>query len=140
MGKLTNVLFATGLPKRDRRNEWRVNIWAFAWVISLLAARVIFELTEAGTLVVIALLAVHIAIALKVILTYRFFLSQLDELERKVQMDALAMAAGGAIMIFSTGGILSAAGITPQPSAAFIVVCLSLVYIASTIIGRWRLS
>lgn len=140
MGKITNVLFATGLPKRDRKNEWRVNLWAFAWVLTLLASRAIFEFTEAGAAVLWALVLIHASIALKVVLTYRYFLNQLDELERKVQMDALAMAAGGAIMIFSTGGILAAGGVTPQPSAAFIVVCLSLIYIVSTIIGRWRLS
>lgn len=140
MGKFTDIVFATGLPKRDRQNEKRVNIWAFCWAGSLLGAMFVLTVFNAGLLVILGLLVVHLFLSYRFIMSYRFFLRELDEMERKVQMDALALAVAIAIILFSSGSILAVADIVPTPPAALIVLSLSLSYVAGLIIGRWRLS
>ena len=61
-------------------------------------------------------------------------------MERKVQLEALALAVGFAIVTFSTGGILSSFDLVPAPSAAILIAIISLTYMAGLIVGRIRLS
>ena len=140
MGKFTDIVFATGLPKRDQQNEKRVNIWAFAWAGSLLGSMAVLTVIDGQFLVVLTLLVVHLFLSYRFVMSYRFFLQELDEMERKVQMDALASAVGVAIVLYSGGSILAAADILPQPPTVLIVLSLSLSYVVALIVGRWRLS
>lgn len=140
MSRFTEIVFGTGLPKRDHNNEKRVNLWAFAWAGTLLLAMATMTTFNAGLLALIALLALHLYCALRAINAYRYFLRELDEMERKVQLDAIAFSFAMTIVIFSTGSILAVADIVPELNAAVVVLSLSLCYVAGLIIGRLRLS
>ena len=140
MGKLKDAILAPGLPERDRKNEKRVNLWAFVWAGSLLLAMASITALELPAAVVLFLLATHLFCFYKMVGTYRYFLQMLDEMERKIQMDALAISVAVAIALFSGGSILAVADIIPMPPAFIIVLGLSLSYTAGLIIGRLRLS
>jgi hypothetical protein len=141
MGRKLDAVLAKGLPERDKKNANKVNLWAFGWMGTLMLNAILFEAYESTNLILFSLILLgHIGCGIMLVLSYRKFLSELDEMERKVQLEALALAVGFAILVFSTGGILSSIDVVPSPSASILIAVISLTYMAGLIVGRIRLS
>ncbi len=141
MGAKLDAVLAKGLPERDKKNANRVNLWALGWMFSLMGNAILTKVYDQGISALwFAILAAHIVCGVMLVLSYRRFLSELDEMERKVQLEALALAVGFSILVFSTGGILDSVGILGAPDGAVMVAVMSLTYMAGLIVGRIRLA
>jgi len=141
MGAKIDAVMAKGLPERDKRNANRVNLWAFGWMFSLMGNMILTKIFDQGAGVFwVLIFAAHIICGVMLVLSYRRFLSQLDEMERKVQLEALALAVGFSILVFSAGSVLDSVGVLGKPDAAVMVVVMSLTYMGGLIIGRIRLA
>jgi len=87
-----------GLTDRDRRNQWVATGWSFAWMLTFLAATLLIEkeLVSGNALWGVALVPTIVGVG--AILVYRRFLVQADELQRKIQLGALASGFGVALV------------------------------------------
>jgi drug/metabolite transporter (DMT)-like permease len=81
-------------PQRDKRNGVLILLWAFAWGFSFVAVAhgikkewLSFGMTLAGVIV-------NALLGLATVLAYRRFLQETDELRRKIEVEALALAFG----------------------------------------------
>ena len=104
------------------------------------ASCIIYALSFAGTLLIFSagivqnkvlaagLIAVVISIGLGMIYNYYNYLKVLDELQKKIQQDALALAVGAAVIWGCTTPLLQEAGIMNEPSHAWIVTLISVFY------------
>ena len=72
------------------------------------------------------------------ILSYKRFITEADELERKIQLEALAISASVTIVSFSSYAVLEKAFSIPELSTAYLIVILSLAYVVGLVIGRMR--
>ena len=72
------------------------------------------------------------------ILAYKRFLKELDEMERKIQLDALALSIGVTLVAFGGVSILEKAGMVPELEASHLIVLIALTYMAGIIVGRIR--
>ena len=72
------------------------------------------------------------------IFAYRRFLKDLDEMERQIQLDALALSVGVTLAGFSSYSILDKAVVVPALDPAYLIVLMSFTYMAGLIIGRIR--
>ncbi len=141
MGRVMDAIMAKGLPKRDTKNANRVNMWAIGWVISLAISTYFAErLVGEVSIALLAFFAIHLFCGVALLRSYRRFLIELDEMERKVQLEAMASAVGLTLLVFSAGGILARAEIVPDLDPAILIVVMSLTYMAGLIIGRIRLA
>lgn len=93
------------------------------------------ELLGNGLLITLVF-CIHTIIGIAMLVAYRHFLVQLDEMERKVQLDALALSVGVAIISFSSYSILENSAIVPPLKAAYLIVLITLTYIVGIIKGR----
>lgn len=135
--KLTDAM--CGGTQRDRRNQLRVTGWTLAWVVSwlLVLAALRFDWLAPGILsstaaVVTALVGVGLLLA------YRRFLRQADELRRKIELEALAMALGVGMVGGLTYWLLELAGAVPEGGILVIVFLLAITYGLGVLIGKRR--
>ncbi len=141
MNRFLDAILVRGLPEKDKRNANRVNLWAFGWMLSLLALSLLGIGEKRGlSLVALALLALHVLCGLCLILSYRRFLRLLDEMERKIQLEALALSVGVTIVAFSTASVLGQYNVIPPINAAALVALMALTYMGGLIVGRLRLT
>jgi drug/metabolite transporter (DMT)-like permease len=129
-----------GETPHDRRNRTRFAGTSLIWAICLVGASFLLtrELVPSGpTSWILATLPSLAA----VFLLFRFqrFLQTTDELQRRIQLEALAIAFGGSFFIFTGYQVFQLAG-APVAELANLVVVMPLLYIAGVLIGRRRYS
>jgi hypothetical protein len=139
MKKIINAIACKGLPARDLRNANIVNMWALAWAASLLLISFLSGYDwYSSTIPTMIGLVIHAGIGLAMFFAYKRFLKELDEMERKIQLDALASSVGVTVIGFSTYSILEKAGNMPVLEPHHLIVLIALTYMAGIIIGRIR--
>lgn len=139
MKKMINAVFRQGLPARDLRNANIVNLWAFAWAATMILASLGMKYgwyTSAYQIIIA--FAVHVSIGIGLILAYRRFLTRLDELERKIQLNALALSVGVAMVGGSGHSLLAKAGFVSSLGFHDMLALIALTYMVSLIVGRIR--
>jgi len=139
MSKLTDAIFCKNLPARDLKNANRVNLWAIAWAASLAIISFISKYEwYSGTWPTFLACVFSSGIGVGMYLAYKRFLKELDELERKIQLDALASSVGVTLVVFGGYSILDKAGLTPELRASSLIALMALTYMAGIIVGRVR--
>ncbi|RTR25994.1 hypothetical protein [Shewanella atlantica] len=94
MKSIFNALCSKGLPTRDLKNANRVNLLAVLWALSLLIGSLLSQYYSLSALVISLAFIIHTLIGIAMAFAFKRFLGQLDEMERKIQLDALALAVG----------------------------------------------
>jgi len=140
MKSIFNALSSKGLPARDLKNANRVNLLAVLWVLSLLGTSLLSQYYSLSALVITLAFITHTVIGIAMIFSYKHFLTQVDEMERKIQLDALALSVGVTIISFSSYSILAKNGILPELNSAYLITLMALTYIAGIVSGRLRYS
>ena len=125
---------------RSTRDTLRLMYWTVSWVASTALAafgpEFIWSSHQTLTLAAIALCS---ATGLGMILAYKRYLAGMDELQRKVQLEAMAIALGtGVIFGISYSLMDSTQVITSDAEIAHIVILMSLIYIISIAVGTWK--
>lgn len=139
MSKLIDAIICKNLPARDIKNANRVNLWAIAWAASLAMIRFVSEYEwYSATLPVAVAFVLNSAIGVGMILAYKRFLKELDEMERKIQLDSLALSVGVTVVVFGGYSILDKAGMVPELRATNLIVLMALTYMVGIIVGRIR--
>jgi fluoride ion exporter CrcB/FEX len=126
-------------PQRDRRNQWRIILWAFFWGVFFVAttwgAKREWPLgvTLAG---VIATSLFGVA----AVLAYRRFLRETDELRRKIEVEALALAFGVGLVGGLTYWLLAVIGAVPEKDFAYVFLVMMIVHPLAVLFGLRRYS
>jgi hypothetical protein len=139
MSKLIDAIICKNLPARDIKNANLVNLWAIAWAASLAIISFISKYEwYSATLPITMAFVFNSGIGVGMFLAYKRFLKELDEMERKIQLDALALSVGVTLVAFGGYSILDKAGMAPELRASHLIVLMALTYMAGIIIGRIR--
>ena len=130
---------ACDTPARDCANQRRVLGWAFAWAVTFLAATAVikFEWIESVALDLVAA-GVSTLVGVGMVWAYRCFLRETDELRRKIELDALALAVGVGLVggfAYSLFHRVLAAG---EPDLLNITALMMLTYCVGNLLGRRR--
>jgi lipopolysaccharide export LptBFGC system permease protein LptF len=127
-------------PQRDRRNQRRVVLWSAAWAFSFLAITfgVKREWLTAEWTVAAVFGAALFGIA--TLLAYHQFLIQTDELRRKIEVEALALAFGIGIIGGLSFWLLFQSGIVSGEGFVFVLVAMILTHAVGVVVGRRRYS
>lgn len=127
-----------GLTARDKRNQWIAVAWIFVWSLScvLASAVLVRDLVPAGVMSwVVALLPTLLGIG--TVLAFRRFLVEADELQRKIQLDGLAVGFGlGVIGSFGLRLVERAGG--PAFDVDDAIVLMMVGYAVAVVVGSRR--
>jgi len=118
------------MRERDRVNDKRTSLWAFAWVVSLAIARLPVASGQLPQWVGWILGAVSLAVGAQFVRSYLRMVREADELLRQVQLEGLAVGFGAGLICGFTEMIFT------RPSlwwALAILMAMSLSYVVSVL-------
>lgn len=110
---------------RDRRNQLRFILLGLGWAVTLVGCKLVVArelLPEGPALWIVAVLPAIVAVF--AVLAFVHYLREADELERSIQLQAMAVAMGSGFVAWSGVVLLEEAGapITDWPLVYLIVV------------------
>ena len=126
--------------ERDRQNQYRIIGWSFAWVFCwvLVTWCIKNERLTSLSLVIPAIL-VTTCLGLGMMVAYRRFLREADELRRKIELDALALAVGVGLVGGVCCRMLEKAGVvTNIPVFEMVVVLICATQSLGIVVGLRR--
>jgi hypothetical protein len=129
-------------PERDRKNQWRMTAWSLLWAAAFLA--VVYAIVRgwlpAGWPAAAATLVPTVLGAVTALAHLRF-LREADELRRKIELDALAIAFGagvvGGLALWMLGVAWPALDLA-DVDLALAAAGMLIVYSAASWLGRRR--
>lgn len=135
-----NQIRSTEKSSGKRTETAKLAIWTFAWVATMAVATFgPVELWESQRAITVLAIIVNLAVGAGMILANRRYLRTQDELQQKIQFDAMAIALGVGVV----GGLgYSLLDITDVIAAdaeiGHLVMLISIAYLASIVVGRVR--
>ena len=130
-----------GAATGSKKNHALLMVWIFIWMATFVAvdkgAGNGWVTSNAMSLAAVALNAF---LGLGVLFTYMKFLKELDEMQQKIQLNALALAMGVGLVGTISYTLLVTGGHVAQPDLAVIIMLLSGGYMAGLLIGRAQYS
>jgi hypothetical protein len=127
-------------PERDRRNQRRVLPWALVWALSFIAVTLGITKGDWPFGMTLAGVAGHLVFGAATVLAYRRFLRETDELRRKIEVEALALAFGVGLVGGLSYWLLLVSGAAPVWGFALIFAAMMATYSAGVLIGHRRYS
>ena len=128
-----------GLAERTRRNTLRLGGWTAAWVITLAIAVFGPALAWDGKALSLGAILVNVAAGIGMIIANKRHLDGLDELQRKIQLDAMGIALGVGLV----GGLAYSAldisnVIATDAEISLLVMLIGLTYFIGVVVGQRR--
>ena len=125
---------------QTKKNTKRLFFWGVVWVLA--TAGVAFgpkNLWSFNTWLTIIAVLIHIGIGLGMIRAFKQYLLGLDELQRKIQLDAMALSLGVGLVLGCSYEQLEDIKLIPfQPEIPHLIILMSLTYYIGIILGNRR--
>jgi hypothetical protein len=128
------------ITAQTKKNTLRLLFWSGAWVLATAGAafgpRFLWDF---NTLPTILGVLIHIGIGFGMIRIFRQYLLGLDELQRKIQLDAMALTLGVGMVIGVSYELLEDIKlITFEPEISHLIILMSLTFCIGIIVGNRR--
>ncbi len=135
-----NKTAPTAWEQKTIKTTARLGFWTLAWVLSMALAtfgpKFIWDGNEPLTILGII---VNMLIGLGMILANKHHLRSLDELHQKVQLEAMALALGVAVVVGLAYSNLDIANVIDQDAEiSHLVLLIGVTYLSSLILGLRR--
>ena len=125
---------------QTKKNTKRLFFWGVVWVLA--TAGLAFgpkNLWSFNTWLTIIAVLIHIGIGLGMIRAFKQYLLGLDELQRKIQLDAMALSLGVGLVLGCSYEQLEDIKLIPfQPEIPHLIILMSLTYYIGIILGNRR--
>ena len=123
---------------QTKKNTLRLFFWSVAWVLA--TAGVAFgskNLWNFNTWLTIIAVLIHIGLGLGMIRVFKQYLLGLDELQRKIQLDAMALSLGIGLVLGSSYELLEDIKLIPfEPEIPHLLILMSLTYVVGAVLGH----
>jgi hypothetical protein len=138
--KSTDDSLSPSSASRRGRHDRRVTLWAFVWALSYVAATLGIKKEWWPHGATVALVVASALLGFATVLAYRRFLHEADELRRKIELEALAIAFGVGAAGGLTYWLLVASGTVPAAGFVFVLVAMIVTHPVGVAIGCRRYS
>ena len=123
-----------------RRNTRSLAVWTFMWLITLALVSFGWKfLWNENELISLLLITINAIIGTGMILANIRYIKGLDELDRKITLDALAIALGVGVVGGISYSLLDITNVIPvDAEISVLVILISLTYLGGIFIGKRR--
>jgi len=121
----------------NKRNTVRLAYWTGAWVLTLAVAVFGPLLVWGSQALTIGAILINVGAGAGMIVANKLHLDGLDELQRKIQLEAMALALGVGLvggLAFSTADVTDV--IPFDAEISFLVILISVAYMIGIFVGR----
>ncbi len=124
----------------QKKNTVRLGLWTLAWTLSMaLAAFGPKFIWDSSSFLTIASILVNLGLGIGMIIANKNHLQGLDELQQKIQLEAMALSLGVGIVCGLSYSLLDVNNTIPfDAEISFLVILMSLTYMAGIIYGKVR--
>lgn len=125
---------------RTARSSVRLLVWTFAWLLTValmaFGPKIVWDFnTLASTIAIV----INLLAGYKMILVNKDHLLGLDEMQQRIQLNAMAISLGAGLVLGVTYDTLEDIKIiTFEPEVSHLIIVMSLVYMLSIVIGNRR--
>jgi hypothetical protein len=126
---------------RLRKHTLKLFYWTVAWLlaIALLAFGDKFLWQEGSSTHAVIAFAIAVVVGIGMVIVNKNYLKDLDELQQKVMLEAMGITLGVPLAVGAPYSLLIEAGVVPSEDFfAYLIILMSLTFIASYIAGIWR--
>jgi peptidoglycan/LPS O-acetylase OafA/YrhL len=126
--------------ERDRRNQRRVIAWSLLWTLCWVVGALAIDngwMDAAAAGVAAAVLSALLGVGL--LLAYWRFLREADELRRKIEVEALALAFGVGLVGGISYWLLGESGIVAEAEILHVIVLMIVTHSLGILIGSRRM-
>ena len=128
------------ITAQTKKNTLRLGCWTGAWVLATAGAafgpRFLWDFSTLPTMLGAL---IHIGIGFGMIRMFRQYLLRLDELQRKIQLDAMALSLGVGVVFGVSYELLEDIKlITFEPEISHLILLMCLTYCIGIILGNRR--
>ncbi len=128
-----------GIGIRSIKSSVRLLSWTFLWTATMvLADKAELYQWYTSDLISISAIAINAALGVAVILTFIRHINALDELQRKIQLEALAFALGVGFVAGFTYSLLVTAEFIQDSEISDLLILMAATYVICIIIGLVR--
>jgi peptidoglycan/LPS O-acetylase OafA/YrhL len=127
-----------GLERRNRGNRRNMQLWSLAWAMAYIGSAYLIRFAAIGAQTVVALAVVTGAMGLGALLAYRRFLRDADELQRKIELDALALGVGAGVVGGTAIHVLEQGTLLGEYALTAVLMLIFATYIAAVLAGHRR--
>ena len=132
--------FVMNTKSAKKKNISRLAVWTLAWTLSTaLATFGSLFLWEGNSLLTALSIVLNLGIGIGMVLANRQFLEDCDELEKKVQLEAMALTLGFTLIVGIAYSIKDSTNLIPwDAEISFLVVFMGLFYMVALVFNRKR--
>ncbi len=126
--------------KNCEKNTLNLALWTGSWVVTMAIASFgpKFIWQENSTITLIGII-INLVIGIGLIFANKKYLNTLDELQRKIHLEAMSLSLGVAVIFGLSYSLLDTTNlITYDAEISHLVILIGLTYLAGTIIGNLR--
>ena len=126
-----------GFAARNKKNTLRLGYWTGAWLITMAIAVFGPVLVWQDKVLTGAAIVINVAVGVGMIIANKNHLGGLDELQQKIQLEAMALALGVGLIFglgYSTMDVTNF--ISADAEISHLVMLVGLTYGAGVILGR----
>ncbi len=129
-----------GYQSRALKNTLQLAVWAGAWLgtcaLMALGPRFLWKKDSVFTLLAVGL---NFCVGVGLILIHKRYLASLDELQRKVYLDALAITVGVVLIVAIPYSVLDRYNVVHlNNEVSGLMILMSVTFLASFFYGTWR--
>ncbi|MBK8503400.1 MAG: hypothetical protein IPL46_14990 [Saprospiraceae bacterium] len=129
-----------GFALANKKNTINLGLWTLTWLVStalvVFGAKFLWDFKATISIVAILL---NLAMGLGMIMAYKRYLMGQDEMQRKIQMDAMALSLGVSVVGGLSYSMLDVVNIvTFDAEISHLVILISITYLLAVIVGTIR--
>ena len=128
------------ITPRDRRNQRRYALWTIVWFIALVGTQALFRFRRGlvpSDVIAWSVGAMPLLAGAVALWAWSRYLHEAEELERRIQLNALALGFGATfVSVISYTALLSAGA--PMLEARYQLAPGIFVYVLAQLYGRWQ--
>ena len=130
------------MSKKTQRsnNLKRLGFWTFAWTLSVALASFGGEfLWEGNQMLNVAAIGLNLFVGILMILANRRLIENLDELEKKIQLESMGLTLGLTLVVGLAYSLLDITNVIPwDAEISFLVIFMGLCYLTTTFLNSRR--
>lgn len=128
-----------GMNERLRRNTLKLMGWTVAWVVTMAIATFGPAVVWESKAVTLGSILVNVAAGAGMIIANKEYLMGVDELQRKIQLEAMALALGVALVFGLAYSTADTANLVPfDAEIAHVVIAVCAAYALGIFLGHRR--
>jgi hypothetical protein len=125
---------------KTMKNTMRLAFWTVCWTSSMaLASFGPKEIWEGNTILTVIAVLINLGCGIRIICAHISHLKDLDELQKKIQLEAMGIALGVGIVGGLSYSLLDITNlISNDAEISFLVILISLTYLTGLLVGQKR--